>query len=75
MIVGINQCSGNSGLTTALDEFSFDKIIYNSVHRSVKATFKNNYKRMDIKNFQTIYRNQVECVSSVNRRSETKGDY
>jgi hypothetical protein len=66
--VGINQGSGNPGLVTAVDAFTFDDVTYDFelvAPKPVKATTKDQCKNGGYKNFQTQYKNQGDCVSSV----------
>jgi len=66
--VGINQGSGNPGLTTSVDAFTFNEITYNfekTAPKPVKATTKDQCKDGQWQNFQTQYKNQGDCVSSV----------
>ena len=72
--VGINQGSGNPGLTTAVDAFTFDKVTYNFEQKPVKAVSKEDCKNDGYKNFQTFYKNQGDCVSSVASNGMAKGN-
>jgi hypothetical protein len=72
--VGVNQGSGNPGLTTAVDAFTFDKVTYNFEQKPVKATSKDDCKNDGYKNFQTSYKNQGDCVSSVASNGKAKGN-
>ena len=72
--VGINQGSGNPGLTTAVDAFTFDKVTYDFEQKPVKATSKEECKNDGYKNFQTPYKNQGDCVSSVVSNGKDKGN-
>ena len=73
-LVGFRQGSGNPGLTTAVDAFTFDKVTYNFEQKPVKATSKEECKNDGYKNFQTSYKNQGDCVSSVASNGKDKGN-
>lgn len=75
--VGVNQGSGNPGLTTAVDAFTFNEVTYDFelvAPKPVKATSKDACKNDGYKNFQTTYKNQGDCVSSVASDGKAKGN-
>ena len=66
--VGVNQGGGNSGLTTAVDAFTFDDVTYDFeavAPKPVKAQTKEACKDGGWSTFQVQYKNQGDCVSSV----------
>lgn len=75
---GVNQGSGNPLLTAATDKLSIgimdDKITYNFEPTPEKATSKDQCKNEGYKNFQTEYKNQGDCVSSVASGGKAKGN-
>lgn len=75
--VGPNQGSGNPGLTTAVDAFTFDETTYNFesvAPKPVKAESKEDCKNGGWQNFQTEYKNQGDCVSSVVSKGKNKSE-
>jgi hypothetical protein len=75
---GVNQGSGNPTLTTAVDALTFgasgNVITYNFDVKPVMATDKDQCKNGGYKNFQTEYKNQGDCVSSVASDGKAKGN-
>lgn len=75
--VGINQGSGNPGLTTSVDKLVVgltDTTTYNFDVKPAKATSKDQCKNDGYKNFQTTYKNQGDCVSAVASGDKAKGN-
>jgi hypothetical protein len=75
---GINQGSGNPGLTTAVDALAIgasgDTTVYNFEQTRVSATNKDQCKNGGFRNFQTEYKNQGDCVSAVASEGKAKGN-
>jgi hypothetical protein len=78
--VGINQGSGNAGLTTAVDAFTFDETTYNFelvAPKPVTASSKDQCKDGGWTNFETssnvrTYKNQGQCVADVSSSGNSK---
>ena len=74
---GINQGSGNANLTTAVDALTIgtpsSKTTYDFEQKPVRALAKDDCKKDGYKEFQTQYKNQGECVSSV-AKNQNKND-
>jgi hypothetical protein len=62
---GVNQGSGNAGIVSGVDAFTFGNQTYNFETKAVAPTDKDDCKDNGWKNFQTQYKNQGQCVSSV----------
>lgn len=78
---GINQGSGNPVLTTAVDKFtvghSGESVTYDFQRvapKPVSALSKDECKNGGWKNFQTQYKNQGDCVSSVASQGRAGGN-
>lgn len=72
---GINQGTGNEGLTTAVDKLSINKTTYDfEVTLPKSATSKDQCKDGGYKNFETEYKNQGDCVSAVASDGKAKGN-
>ena len=76
--VGINQGGGNPGLKTAVDAFTFDETTYDFelvAPKPMSAMSKDECKNGNWQNgFQTQYKNQGDCVSSVASNSRANGN-
>jgi hypothetical protein len=71
--VGVNQGSGNPGLTTAVDAFTFDDVTYDfEAPLPVQPSSKDECKDGGWMNFQTQYKNQGQCVASVVSNANSK---
>lgn len=78
---GVNQGSGNPALTTAVDALSIGTAAKLTTYdfelvqpKPVKATDKDDCKDGGWKEFQTPYKNQGDCVSSVASNGKAKGN-
>lgn len=76
--VSINQGGGNPGLTAAADGLTINDSVYNfeaQTSKPVRATNKEDCKNNGWKNsFQTQYKNQGDCVSSVASQGKSQGN-
>lgn len=76
--VSVNQGGGNPGLTAAADGLTINDTVYNfeaQAAKPVKATNKEDCKNGGWKDsFQTQYKNQGDCVSSVASDGKAKGN-
>ncbi|MES2876672.1 MAG: hypothetical protein V4678_04360 [Patescibacteria group bacterium] len=75
---GVNQGSGNPGLTTAVDALALgvsgDTVTYDFEAQRVAATSKDQCKNEGYKNFSTEYKNQGDCVSAIASDGKAKGN-
>jgi hypothetical protein len=72
--VGINQGSGNAGLTTAVDAFTFNETTYD-FEPTIKITNKEDCKNGGWETSNSPeYKNQGDCVSAVASNDKAKGN-